>query len=188
MAGTLALGGREYRPLLLSNIAHDCWTMSQIRSAGLDQVSMGLDETPEDFARRLVGLIVQTKRIFLLLGGLLIPNDMKDLQWTEELAEQTAAHLQTVTDLEEKKLLMSEIAGLVASFFGDGLTSLTTFRRSLEEEKPRLRQMSEPSGSGSGRPSCGCYADSTSTATSQPASGPSGKPWSRIRSMFGGKH
>ena len=176
---TLKLGGREFRPLTVSTIEHDLWVMGQVRRAGLDRITMGGDETADDFARRLLDVILQSRQIFALLGGLLVPAEVPDLEWTPETAEATGAFLRTVTDPAEKQVLITEVAGLTASFFGSGLVSPTIFRPYSATPDPSSPTSGLPPAA-SGPDSSASSAGTTPADTPPPAAGLSGKRWWRI--------
>jgi hypothetical protein len=129
----IELGGRVYVPVKNSTIEHDFWLMGQIRAAGLDEVHVRPDERPEDFALRLLRDVINSGRIFLLLGGLLIPASATSEDWTPELAVETAGALKKLTAPEDKEKLKEQVISLLIGFFETGLACLTTSRNFSQE-------------------------------------------------------
>lgn len=124
----IELGGRTYVPVKNSTIEHDFWLMGQIRSAGLDEVRINPDEKPEDFALRLLRDVINSGKVFLLLGGLLIPEGTAGEDWTPELAGETAGALKKLTAPEDKEKVREQVLSLLIGFFEAGLACLTTSR------------------------------------------------------------
>lgn len=124
----IELGGRTYVPVKNSTIEHDFWLMGQIRSAGLDEVHIKPDERPEDFALRLLRDVINSGHVFLLLGGLLIPEGTAFEDWTPELADETAGTLKKLTAPGDKEKVREQVLSLLIGFFETGLACLTTSR------------------------------------------------------------
>jgi hypothetical protein len=124
----IELGGRTYVPVKNSTIEHDFWLMGQIRAAGLDEVHVRPDERPEDFAVRLLRDVINSGRVFLLLGGLLIPEGVASEDWTPEIAEDTAGTLKKLTTPDDKEKVREQVISLLIGFFETGLACLTTSR------------------------------------------------------------
>lgn len=122
----IALGGREYRVIKTSTVEHDVWMMARVVDAGIRQVTMEPGESPEAFATRLTGELARSGQVLALLGGVMIPSELQDLQWTPEVAKATAAALGQLTDPDDKQAVLSQIASLVAGFFEAGLISFMT--------------------------------------------------------------
>lgn len=124
----IELGGRAYVPVKNSTIEHDFYLMGQIRAAGLDEVHVRPEESPEDFALRLLRDVINSGRVFLLLGGLLIPEGTASEDWTPELAEETARALKKLTAPDDKEKIREQVLSLLIGFFETGLACLTTSR------------------------------------------------------------
>lgn len=124
----IEIGGRTYVPVKNSTIEHDFWLMGQIRATGLDEVHVRPEEKPEDFALRLLRDVINSGRVFLLLGGLLIPEGVAFEDWTPELAEKTAETLKKLTAPDDKEKVREQVLSLLIGFFETGLACLTTSR------------------------------------------------------------
>jgi hypothetical protein len=124
----IELGGLVYVPVKNSTIEHDFYLMGQIRAVGLDEVHVRPDERPEDFALRLLRDVINSGRVFLLLGGLLISEGTASEDWTPELAEKTAQTLKKLTAPDDKEKVREQVLSLLIGFFETGLACLTTSR------------------------------------------------------------
>ena len=126
----IRIAGRTFVPATNSTIEHDFHLMGHIRAAGLDRIAIEEGEAPEDFAVRLLGEVIHSGRIFPILGGLFLPEKISSVDWTPEVAEETAAFLRKVSDREDKAQIQRQVVSLLISFFQSGLASLSISRRS----------------------------------------------------------
>lgn len=126
----IKIGGWTFVPVKNSTIEHDFWLMAHIRGAGLDRIAIEEGELPEDFAVRLLGEVINSGRIFPILGGLFLPEKTSSLDWTPEVAEETMAFLKKVSDREDKAQIQRQVISLLISFFQSGLASLRISRKS----------------------------------------------------------
>ena len=126
----IKIGGQTFVPVKNSTIEHDFWLMAHIRGAGLDRIAIEEVEAPEDFAVRLLGEVINSGRIFPILGGLFLPEKMSSLDWTPELAEETATFLKKISDPQDKLEIQKQVISLLISFFQSGLVSLRISRKS----------------------------------------------------------
>jgi len=134
MAETFSLGGRQYRTVSTSTIEHDIATTIVIRASGLGELTLGPDELPEAFAFRLLNTLMESGRTFEILGCLLVPADISDIDWTPALGKETAAKLRLITDPEEKATIRAQILAAITGFFASGLLSSEIFRNSSKAE------------------------------------------------------
>lgn len=132
MSEQITLGGRKFKHCQHSTIEHDYVTMDRFNAAGLAVIDMAEGATPEQFVAELVSRAVRTGQLFPLLACLLIPAELASKDWTPEIAAATEAHLRTLTEPEDKQVLQGQVAGMFASFFQTGLTTLRTFQKSSE--------------------------------------------------------
>jgi len=109
------LGGKPFVAVIDGTSLRDDYVMRLAGRAGLREVALRNGETAEAFANRLLNDLVDAEVRHAILGGLLIPRGEKPESWTPEMAEETAKHLQHLTDPAEKVTLN----GLTASFLGD---------------------------------------------------------------------
>ena len=126
----IKIGGRMFVPVKNSTIEHDFWLMAHIRGAGLDRIAIEEGEPPEDFAVRLLGEVINSGRIFPILGGLFLPEKISSVDWTPEVAEETASFLKKISDPQDKLEIQRQVISLLISFFQTGLASLTISRKS----------------------------------------------------------
>ena len=129
---TLTLAGRHYRTIQHSTIEHDYCTLDRFNAAGLAVIAMPDGSSPEQFVGELVSRAVRSGQLFPLLSCLLIPADLADTDWTPAVAAATEAHLRTLTAAEDKQALHGQVAGMFATFFQLGLTTLRISPKSSE--------------------------------------------------------
>lgn len=130
--------GRAFVPIGESTIGHDVWFMRQIREAGLDQITIQAGESPVAFSRRLLHETLASGKIFLLLGGLIVPEGTSGLAWEEGIALETADHLETVHEPREKAELQALVIEVLVGFFLDGLASLMISPTSSSQDEASL--------------------------------------------------
>lgn len=131
-----AIAGRKYRPIQTTTLELDHHNRRITREAGLDDLRKRPDETPTDFAARLLDEIYASGKAFELLGGLLVLESVKDEDWTPELAKGAAQVFRKVTVPEEKAVLTGVLANLYISFLGHGLTSSSNSLIASEPAQP----------------------------------------------------
>lgn len=150
------LGGRLFRVIEDSTAAHDLWFMGHVARAGLTQATMQAEESSEDFARRLLDEILATGKALTLIGGMLIPEDVADTDWTEEIAGETSQFLGGLTAERDKAQILSLVCTLLIDFFAAGVTSVvrtagtSPAERPHPESAPTLGASSAPTDSANG--------------------------------------
>ena len=124
----IELGGRRFQRLEGSTVKHDFWLMAQAREAGLDQVRIASKKRDDVEAamEELLDRVILGGYALRLLGGLLLPEGMNPREWTPEVAAGITAHLESLTDREEKNQIRPLVASMLAGFFTSGLASLRT--------------------------------------------------------------
>lgn len=129
-AEKLSLGGRTYTHIGVGPLRQDLFVMMHARHAGLVGLTIYDHETPEEFAARILDLILCSGRALLILGGLLLPDGRRPEDWTEDMAYETAAALGAITDEDGKKAVQQEILSVLLGFFESGLGSWIASGRS----------------------------------------------------------
>lgn len=117
----LQIGGRPWRVVRNSTLEHDFETMRLARAMGLQDAGQLPEETPQDFAERLVFQLTDSGRAFDYLGCLLLPANVPDDKWTPEEGQRTAAFMRMLTAPADKAEVQGLVATLLISFFGEGL-------------------------------------------------------------------
>lgn len=125
------LDGKVYRELKKSTIAHDLWVNDKIRASGLNKLEKGPDEEWGDYGVRVTESVLNSGVALLLLGGLLIPDEIEDLRWRPETAIATAEALAGISEPDEKTKVHVLIGNLVMGFFVDGVLEAKTSRSSF---------------------------------------------------------
>jgi hypothetical protein len=145
---TFQFDGAAYRVLERRTMENDTTCMGLIRSARLDAVILEEGEAAEDFAARMVFKAMTASELYDLLGCLMVPAAMADLDWTPDIMRSTGAALRKVSDEAEKRQLTSLVLGLVNGFFRGGLLSLRTSRKSLSTPGVGEQPISEIAANG----------------------------------------
>jgi hypothetical protein len=147
-AEKLSLGGKEYGYVGAGPLRQDLFVMMHARHAGLVGAEILPDETPEEYAKRLLDMVLTSGRALLLLGGLLIPAGKRPEDWSEEMAYETAGALGSITDADEKRKVQVELLSVMLGFFENGLGSwIASARASAAAAEP---EKSPPAAGGNG--------------------------------------
>jgi hypothetical protein len=122
MTKTFKIDGQVYRMIECTTLANDFYVMKQIRATGIADCTPKQGESAEDYAVRLLYVIVENGAPFELLGALLLPEGIE--KWSIPQAETTAAVLQTVTNPEDKAEVQRILIAVLTDFFREGLRYL----------------------------------------------------------------
>lgn len=91
----IELGGRRFRVMSVMTIRRNLSIQKHLRAAGLiDRLGAGENETAEQWARRVLNRLVDSGQLCLMLAHHLIPEDLPDVKWTEQTAQETAAFVE----------------------------------------------------------------------------------------------
>ena len=131
----IKLGGREFKAVVDSTVEHDYWLQGAIARAGLDVVGIQAGELADEFALRILRQTITSNMTFELLGGLMMPLDMKATDWTPELAKQTGDFIKRLTSAEDKQTIQNCILSMLADFFAGGIASLVISRKFSNERE-----------------------------------------------------
>jgi hypothetical protein len=152
MAQIIELGGKSYRAIEVSTVEHDFTVMQLLVECGLDKVSKTDEESADDFAIRILRMVMASGKSFNLLGAFLIPAETPDLEWTPELGLTTRQFVSKIADPAEKLLVRNALVTMLLSFSEAGLFSWTDSRESSSEEEAAVRLQTttseKPSGPG----------------------------------------
>lgn len=136
------IGGRGFLTVREATVAQDFHFLGLVSRAGIDRMSIGQNEEPEDFARRLLEHSVRSGAVLELLGCLLVPEEeVKPGQepgeaWTVEGCKHTARHIGKCKSADDKAKINALVLSLLITFFESGIVSLWTSRTSFEEAIP----------------------------------------------------
>lgn len=123
MAQVFKIDGALYRMVERSTLAQDFYVMRHLRAAGLANCTPNEGESAQDFALRLISMVVERGAPIELLAGLLLPEGVPDEKWTPETAASTAALLSIVTDPADKAEIQKVLVAIITDFFREGLRS-----------------------------------------------------------------
>lgn len=130
----LVLGGRRFRPVAQGSVEHDVWLMGRVRLSGLPEIPRAENETPEDWASRLLAAVLASGALLELLGGLLVPEATPDEAWSPTLARETAAFIGALREPEDKLVVQSLALSVLLPFLQSELAS----SRRSDASSPRV--------------------------------------------------
>ena len=158
------LGGRRFVEVGESTVEHDDWFMTRREQVGLDVIEKPDDEDPELFARRLLS---QARPVANeLIGCLIVPEGKSGLDWTPEMALETAGFLRDLHTPEDKRIRDSLICSMFIHFFADGLSYLVRSRGSSAAQPDAAAVLGGPTASDDGARSFAPSHAETSSAQS----------------------
>lgn len=105
---------------------HDAWLMARLRGVGFDKVQRFENETPEQFGARLGAELFGSDDVLLVLGGFLVPAEIKDTQWTPAIAKETASFVGGLSDPDDKLAYQQVVLSVLIPFLESGLSSSTS--------------------------------------------------------------
>jgi len=174
------IGGRTFLTVRESTVAQDFHFLGLVSRAGIDRITMGENEQPEDFARRLMELAVRSGAVLELMGCLILPEDHapKDGEpgeaWTLEMCKETARFLGGLKSEEDKAAIRGLVLSLLISFFESGIVSLWSSKTSSGEAIPG--KSGQTDATGRGRSSSTRSPGATTSTQSESANGRCGSP------------
>jgi hypothetical protein len=146
----ITLGGRSFRVVEQSTCAHDTWAMGIVRRAGLERLELLQGESPEEFAWRAFGNVIDAGALYELLGAFLIPVEVPDLKWTPGLAAETGKFFGDRSEPEEKERVRALVLSTVFPFLKDGLASFASSVSSSSEGRSQSPDLASSTASGEG--------------------------------------
>lgn len=150
MAEKHTIGGRRFLTAGESTVEQDFVFVSLLRDAGLEDLTMGADEAPDDFGARVLSAALKSGAVLKMLGCLLVPAELVPKRsrfavrrraspgtlWTPAIGEETAAFLGGLTSAEDKTKIRALVLSLLVSFFSSGIVSLWTTETSFDGTVP----------------------------------------------------
>lgn len=125
-ADRTTLSGRAFRSIgQHPTMERDVFVMARVREARLDQLPLEANESAEDYALRLLSHLLQSPTVFDLLGGMMLPEEVLDTDWTPKHAREMAAFLKGLTGDEDKEKVQRLLLAVLIPFLESGLASLT---------------------------------------------------------------
>lgn len=98
--------------------------MRRVRSSGLDAVVLHDGEALEEYATRMLGVLLASTHVLELVGALIVPVDVPSERWTPRLARATAFFLGRLTDPQEKLEVQRLVLAVLIPFLQSGLACL----------------------------------------------------------------
>lgn len=123
----MKFNGKEYRLLVNTTFEHDFRIKQFLVSNDLyiiDAPSLAEDFDADLFARQLIEKLVKNNVGVKLLSLLLVPDDIEDIDWTEQVGNDIYGNLLKCTDKSEKLQIQELMLSALTGFFEVGLISL----------------------------------------------------------------
>lgn len=157
------IGGRSFN-LALATIARFQEVSGRMIECGMGEVEIRKGEAPEEFARRLVSSLALSRKGLYVVSAMLIPVEISDEEWTEEIGEETARFIGGLSDPEDVKRYNGILAATCAGFFGSGLASLFVSPTPSSEIGPDSLEEAGTSGRGEDGPTSSERSQDTITS------------------------
>src|SRR5688572_9276575 len=142
----ITFGGRKFRVEDMDErtVENDHFLMRAIRASGVDKMSPEDKEGHMQYLIRLQTALLDSGQVCNLLGGYLLPDGMKETDWSPEVAADTAAFIAKCNTARDRDQVLELAAECVFGFFKRGLDLLNAFRVSGESEMdPVTRALNE---------------------------------------------
>lgn len=126
----MILNNIPYRLIENTTFEHDLRVKEFLVANGLYlvEISQGSDFDADVFARELIAKLIKNATGVRLLSLLLVPEDVKDLDWTLEVGEATFKALMACNTAEDKRQIEVLMVNALTGFFVSGLVSLKISR------------------------------------------------------------
>lgn len=130
----ISLGNRKFRVIETSTFGHRMDMEQLMLESGVTRILQtiptfeGLDPAARalaagKYATEVYEAIARAGKVFAVLGGLLIPEEIADTDWTQEVARDTGAFLRKISSPEEMAALRFRLLEMVMGFFVGALAS-----------------------------------------------------------------
>jgi len=120
----MTIGGIRWRAIESSTLDHDFYVTRKAEAAGVRGAVPNKGESHTAMAERLLWKIMESGLAFDLLAGMLLPVEMLDDRWTEELALKHSEFFRRLTGKDDKDVILGSIVAMLIGFFDAGRASL----------------------------------------------------------------
>ena len=122
------VNGREFRQIGEWTAEAEHYVVRLSGRAGLREITMLETETPEEFSSRLLYALVDADVVFEILGGLVVPAELGDCDWREDVAKNTATHFRRSYRTEDKRQINLLILRYLQDFLTRGMGFVVSSR------------------------------------------------------------
>jgi hypothetical protein len=120
------LGGRAFRRIVKRSVVQDeCFT-ELVEQAGLKNPDIGPTEKLQDYSERIFGALHRARLLRPMIAVLILPAEVEEPLTDERfraIAAETAVHLGTLEEPEDKARFYALVAELLVPFYRTGLAS-----------------------------------------------------------------
>jgi hypothetical protein len=144
LSGEIRLGGRLFDVVRYEAITviNESYIHSLLRATGLDIPLPATDsESDAEYLVRMQARVIDTLRVHELLAGFLLPAGKTELDWSVEMARETAKYIAQLTDRTDRAEVFRLAFEMNLYFFQQGLASLGI---SPNASKPEAKTTSPP--------------------------------------------
>lgn len=129
------IGGRRWRVITSYTLELVLWMDSKRRLCEIDKLHRGKEEPGEQYAVRVCERVFDSGYAFDILGGVLIPENIADTDWTPQIAVKTAWFLRRVTDEVDQQKALRALQQFIG-FLVFGLLSSELSHTAFPGEQP----------------------------------------------------
>lgn len=125
MTEPLLLGKRQFHQVDARRVTveHDLWIKGEMAAARVHGLTMGEDESAEDFCARVVSTAHESRRLLDLMAALLIPVEVAYEDWRPETVADVRGYISKLT-ASEQPALQEFLVGILVPFLEAGMISL----------------------------------------------------------------
>jgi len=131
----IPLGGRLFRAARSTTAERDDYLAGRIALSGVKNVTKEDGESPVDYVERLLGHLQASGYVDAMIGGLLTPLEIDDLEWTPAIAAETAAYAGQLHEPKDKEQRNVVLLTLLLDFFVAGMSSSAASSVSSEADE-----------------------------------------------------
>ena len=104
---TLTLGDKRFQVIDFDRrtVLQDHYVQSVIQQSGIDRLLPDESESDAGFLARVDAALLASGRTVDLIAGLLVPDGQPATEWDRKTAKETAAHIATCTDPDDRELV-----------------------------------------------------------------------------------
>jgi len=122
-AKPIPMGGRLFRAARLITAERDDWIAGRIAHSQVKKVGRLPGESEQDYGERLLEAFRASGYVSELIGGVLTPIEIEDLDWTPAVAMETAKFVGQLYEPTDKAQRDVVLLTVLIDFFANGLIS-----------------------------------------------------------------
>ncbi len=125
----VTLAGRTFQEVTNSTLQHDIATCELLQRMGLSKLAEHAGEGDAALRDRIMSGMISSGELLPLLGHLLMPATKKGVDWTPQMAQETAKFFAALNTPEDKAALTGLIVEVALFFCSAAIGSMLTSQR-----------------------------------------------------------